>query len=117
MPLILDNLVVILWRILWRWSLEFRCRNWHWIGGVISSVKVDGGMYPFVEIRYGYTILDARHKGSYRHEFWYPTSAKDFAGGFRGGDSIRLRYSPRDPSKSYVLMDDQVSFLTNLSGG
>jgi hypothetical protein len=115
MPLILDNLVVILWRILWRWSLEFRCRDWSSIDGVISSVKVDGGMYPFVEIKYGYGMLDARYKGSYRHEFWYSNSAKEFAGRFRGGDPIRTRYSPRNPSKSYVLMNDQVSFLTNLS--
>lgn len=115
MPLIFDNLVVFLWRTLWRWLLEFRCRDWSLVDGVISSVNVDCGMYPFVEIRYSYRVRDARHNGSCLHGFWYSNSARDFAGGFRGGDSIRTRYSPRSPSKSYLLMNDQVSFLMNLA--
>jgi hypothetical protein len=115
MPLIADNIVVFLWRTFMRWFLEFRCRNWAQIDGVVSSVQIDQGMYPFVKIRYKYRVRDSRHAGSYLNGFWYSGSARDFGNGFRGGDRIRIRYSLQDPAKSYILMNDQTVYLMDLA--
>jgi hypothetical protein len=107
MGLIGDNIVVFLWRTIWRWFLEFRCRDWALISGVVSAVQINEGMYPFVEIRYNYKVRDTRCKGTCLHGFWYSDSARRFGKEFRGGGKILIRYSQENSQKSYLLIEDQ----------
>lgn len=107
MPLILDNIIVFLFRTFRQAFLAFRCRNWNIVDAVIRTTKAGNGMYPYVEITYVYKLTGVRYSGTCVYGFWYRSSAKEFAGIFAGGKSIKVRYSAEIPARSYFLEADQ----------
>ena len=108
MPLILDNIIVFLWRRLLHGYRASQCQKWPVVCGKIDNVDCpEHEMYPYIEIHYVYRIGDADFDSRCPRGFWYSESALDLARRYRRLKSVTVRYSPEDPPKSYILDEDQ----------
>jgi hypothetical protein len=57
MPLILDNIIVFLWRTVAHWIRVMRSRNWSVVMGKIDNIDCpDREMYPYTELHYCYKV-------------------------------------------------------------
>jgi len=55
MPLILDNIIVFLWRTFAQVIRKSRCHKWPLVSGTIDNVACpEHEMYPYVEVHYCY---------------------------------------------------------------
>jgi len=108
MPLILDNILVFLWRTIVHGIREFRCMKWPLTVGTIDNVACpDHEMYPYAEIHYCYKIGKEEYDARWVRGFWYSDSARELARRYRRLRSVRVRYMPGSPTKSYILDNDQ----------
>ena len=108
--LILDNIVVFLYRII-RISIgAYRSSTWPTTTGTVDdSCAPEHEMYPFAKVSYSYVVDGEDHSGSYTKGFWYTDSAKLFAARLQAGRKIVVRYRPDDPARAYFCEEDQVS--------
>jgi hypothetical protein len=108
MPLILDNIIVLLWRTIGHLFRESRCRKWPILDGILDNIDCpEHESYPYAEIHYCYTVRGVEYDQRCLRGYWLTESAEDLARFYRNLDSIRVRYCPEDPSKAYILDDDQ----------
>jgi len=108
MPLILDNIIVFLWRSSAHIFRISRCRRWPLVSGTIDNDDCpDHEMHPHAGVHYCYKVNDAEFDSRWLRGFWYDDSARDFARRYRRLKSVRIRYCPETPAMSYILDKDQ----------
>jgi hypothetical protein len=108
LPLIADNIVVYLVRVLIRVFLRARSRSWVKTESTINrTVASERTMYPYAEICYAYKVAFERYSGKYKRGFWYRDSAQNFAQKFVPSEHLTVRVHPTNPQKSYVFEEDQ----------
>ena len=108
MPFILDNIVVFFWRLFAHWFRMSGAQVWPSVEGKIDSIDCpEREMYPYAEIRYCYKIDGADFDSRCLRGFWYDDSAREFARRYRRLKSVKVRYSPANLAKSYILDEDQ----------
>ena len=106
--LILDNIVVFLYRIVRTGISAHRSRAWPTSTGTVEeSSSPENESYPFAEVSYRYAAEGTSHSGSYIKGFWYNSSAKLFAARFPPGRQIVIRYRPDYPAESFLREADQ----------
>jgi hypothetical protein len=107
MPLILDNILVFLFRAIVLIYLDIRSRDWPVIEGVITRTDADiHTMYPLTRIFYSYTLEGIEYFGTYKHGFWFSYSAQRFASFYPLSKMVRVRYNPAQHHISF-LEDNQ----------
>lgn len=108
MSLILDNIVIFLWRQFAHWFREARCRNWPLVSGKIDNVDCPKReMYPYAEIHYVYRIGASEFDSRSLRGFWESESALNLAKRYRRLKRVAVRYSADNTARSYVLDKDQ----------
>jgi hypothetical protein len=108
--LILDNIIVFLWRTIAHWRRSFRCESWPSVVGTVDNIDCpEHEMYPFTEIHYCYKVGDEDYDARCLRGFWEDKSAQFLANRYAKVKSVKVRYSPTDHAKSYILDKDQES--------
>jgi Protein of unknown function (DUF3592) len=108
MPLILDNILVFLWRLFAHFFRTSRSQVWPSVAGKIENIDCpEREMYPYAEIHYSYKVADAEFDARCLRGFWYDSSARDFTNRYAGLNSLKVRYAPENPTQSYILDEDQ----------
>jgi len=108
--LILDNIVVFLYRTIATIIGEYRSRAWLVTTGIVEESRApEGEHYPYAELAYSYTAEGESHSGTYTKGFWFETSAKAFANRFPLSSGLVIRYRPGLPSESFLRERDQDS--------
>jgi len=106
MPLIMDNIVVFLFRVISLFLAERRSRNRPTTTGTVKDARSCEGPYPLVEITYVYRAEGNRYSGIYKKGFWYRGSAARFAERISSRDSqIPMRYRKDQQDRSFLLLD------------
>ena len=109
MPLILDNILVFLYRAIALFVLGERSRNWTVTEGVVEQSRApEREMYPYAEIEYTYVVEGEAQFGRYTCGFWLVDSAKYFASLCPSGRKLVVRYDSKRPSKSFLCEGDQL---------
>jgi hypothetical protein len=111
--LILDNIIVFLYRII-RISIgAYRSSTWPTTTGKVDdSCAPEHEMYPFAEVFYSYIVDGENHSGTYTKGFWYTDSAKHFAADFPPGRSVIIRYRPDHPSEPFMQEESSIALRT-----
>ena len=108
--LILDNIVVFLYRIIRNSVGVYRSREWLTTPGIVEESRAFADdPYPSAEVYYSYATEGATHSGTYVKGFWYGNSARSFARNFPSGRKIVVRYCPDLPARSFMREDEQRS--------
>ena len=109
MPLlILDNIIVFLWRLFGHRFRASRCQKWPCVSGKIENVDCpEHEMYPYAEIHYCYQVDGAEFDSRCLRGFWHDDSARGLARRYERLKSAKIRYSPENSATSYILDDDQ----------
>ena len=108
--LILDNIVVFLYRTIATIIGEYRSRAWRVTTGIVEGTCApENEHYPYAELAYSYTAEDESHSGTYTKGFWFQASAKAFVDRFPLASDIVVRYRPSLPSESFFRERDQDS--------
>jgi hypothetical protein len=107
--LILDNVIVFLYRIIRTGIGTYRSRKWTKTTGIVQDSHSPKYPYPFANFYYSYNVDGADHSGEYIKGFWFDTTAKLFADRFPPGRQIVIRYRPDNPAQSFLREDDQLT--------
>jgi hypothetical protein len=108
--LILDNIVVFLYRTIATLIGEYRSRAWHVTTGIVEGMCApENEPYPYAELAYSYTAEGESHSGTYTKGFWFQASAKAFARRFPLSSDLVVRYRPGLPSESFLREREQDS--------
>lgn len=102
MPLILDNILVFLFRTFFRLFWQWYSSDWPVTVAVIHQSIPDTSMYPSVRATYTYAVNGIGFSGQYKRGYWLSESAKDFARHFAKGKRVAIRYNPRKPGQSFL---------------
>src|SRR4051795_13681460 len=104
MPLILDNILIFLWRLLAHWFRGARSGNWPVASGKVDNVDCPKNeMYPYAEIHYMYRVGTAEFDSRCLRGFWDSEPALELAKRYRRLKSLTVRYSEKNPARSYIL--------------
>ncbi|MGI4827094.1 MAG: hypothetical protein ACRYFU_02740 [Janthinobacterium lividum] len=108
--LILDNIVVFLYRLIAILVGEYRSRDWPRAKGILTDARTDGSYgYPLAEVTYSYTVDGTSYSGLYKKGFWYRDSAVRFAQGLASQTELVVRYRLGSPVDSFLRKSDQRS--------
>ena len=108
LPLIADNIVVFLFRVIIRAFFRAQSHSWAKTEGIIKrALAPERTMYPSLEICYAYKVKFERYSGNYKRGFWYRESARNLAQKFVPSEHLTVRVHPTNPEKSYVFEEDQ----------
>jgi hypothetical protein len=106
--LILDNIIVFLYRTIRTSFGAYRSRSWPTATGEVEySYSPEKEGYPFAKIDYLYDAGGQTRSGTYIKGFYYEGSAKSFAASFPSGRKVIIRFRPDDPARSFLREDDQ----------
>jgi hypothetical protein len=105
--LILDNILVFLFRVILRLARELRAAKWVTTEAVVSQALADTGMYPSTAVKYSYIVAGTKYHGEFSRGFWHADSAEGFAEWFQESRTIVIRYDPANHERSYFLETDQ----------
>ena len=111
LALILDNIIVLLCRLLYKSIRERQSRAWSMVTGTIVEKSIERGAYPQAILQYSYAVAGHRFFGSYRKPFWSSDSAYEFIRRVNQPCDVLVRYSPEDSSRSSVRDADQHMLL------
>lgn len=101
--LVLDIIVVFLFRITRRVFRELQSRNWPSLMGAIKTSEApSSAMYSYAEIIYSYTVTGETYTGTYVRGFWDGSTAERFARKFGPKQKILVSYDPLHPMKSFL---------------
>jgi len=104
--LILDNIVVFLFRSIVRLIKEHRSNAWAVAEGrVVKAYAPGSSQYPTVEVAYTYTVEGKLYTGLSTRAFWLVSSAEEYARQFEPGNRLVVRYKPGDPMASVVPLN------------
>ena len=95
------------YRICFKLAKGYRTRAWPTIEGTIEDKYAEQGSYPYASFNYTYLIEDKKHVSTYTKPFWARKDASDFVDSVLLPCTVAIRYSPLDPSKSFVREQDQ----------
>jgi hypothetical protein len=108
--LILDNIVVFLYRLIAILIGEYRSRDWPRAKGILTEARTDGSYgYPLPEMTYSYTVDGTSYSGLYKKGFWYRDSAVRFAQRLAPQTELVVRYRLGSPVDSFLRKSDQRS--------
>jgi hypothetical protein len=108
--LILDNIVVFLFRVFTTLIGEYRSRDWPQAKGILTNSHSDDSYgYPLAEVTYSYTVDGECYSGLYKKGFWYRDSAVRFAKRVAPQTVLVVRYRLGAPSVSFLRKEDQVA--------
>jgi hypothetical protein len=108
--LILDNIVVFIYRLIATMIGEYRSRNWPRTKGILTEARTNGSYgYPLTEVRYSYTVDGSSYSGLYKKGFWYRDSAVRFAERLAPQTELVVRYRIGTPRDSFLRKSDQRS--------
>src|SRR5258708_33272269 len=111
--LILDNIVVFLYRTISTIIGEYRSRAWHVTTGIVEGTCAsENEHYPYAELAYSYTAEGESRSGTYTKGFWFQASANAFASRFPLSSDLVVRYRPGRPSYSFLCECDQCDRIT-----
>jgi hypothetical protein len=105
--LLLDNIIVYLFRTVRRLIGERRSRMWPVAEGRVLSGSLDLGPYPRADVIYTYALEGEEHIGTHTRGFYFKDSAKDYADRFAPSTDLNVRYNPQAPAVSIVRRQDQ----------
>jgi len=107
--LILDNIIVFLYRIIRTGISAYRSRAWPTTTGIVEESRAFADdPYPSTEVYYSYPAGGTPHSGTYIKGFCFGSSAKSFATSFPSKREIVVRYRPDLPIRSFMREDDQL---------
>ena len=105
--LVLDNIIVYLFRTVRRLIRENRSVSWPVTQGkVLRAYSADSASYPQAEVIYTYRVGGKLYTGMHTMAFWCTGSAADYAGRFVQGQDLPVRYRPDQPAMSVVRKDE-----------
>ena len=104
----LDDVIVFLLRTLLRLVRERNSAEWPTVEGIIQTSARSKSAYPAAEITYLYSVNNERYFGVHRRTFFFRDTAADYAKRFITEWKLTVRYSPKDPQRSFVSERDQV---------
>jgi hypothetical protein len=101
--LILDNILVFLYRTILRKIWEIRSNTWPPTLGVVDAAHApEREMYPYAEVSYSYSVSDKNYWGTYTRGCWFDGTAERFAKRFMPPKKITVRYRPDNPAESFI---------------
>jgi hypothetical protein len=106
--LILDNIVVFLYRVIVRAADQYRSRNWATTVGVVENAYSEGGSYPFAEVVYTYSVNNQNYSGRYTKGYWLEASARQYINHFPEAGKLVIRYQTEKPGTSSVRETEQL---------
>ena len=104
--LILDKLIVFLYRLIATLIGEYLSRDWPRTKGILTEAHISDG-YPLAEVTYSYIVNGSSYSGVYRKGFWYTDSAVRFADRLTAQTELVVRYRLGSPTESFLRKDDQ----------
>jgi hypothetical protein len=105
----LDEIIVFLWRTLFRLIRDHNTGTWPTVEGEIHTSGRSSSSYPTARIAYVYSVNDERHFGIHERAFLFRNSAEEYAKRFIPKWKVTIRYSAVDPDKSFVSAHDQLA--------
>jgi len=101
--LILDNILVFLYRTILRIVWEGRSNTWPTTVGVVEAAQAsEHEMYPYAEVIYSYSVDNESYSGSYIRGCWFDNTAERFAKRFMPPKRVIIRYRPDNPAESFI---------------
>lgn len=111
--LILDNIIVYLFRHIRRLLEERRSSTWPTAEGTVEkSSWPTQTSYPLAEVLYKYTVDGNCYSGIHKRAFWFESAAKNYAEEFPPAINLVVRYKPGEPIRSVVHYWDQFASIT-----
>jgi hypothetical protein len=111
--LILDNIIVFLYRLIATSVGHYRSRAWPTTIALVEDARSpEHESYPFAEVTHSFVAEGESRTGVYTKSFWYSGSAKRFAGRFPPGREVIVRYRAGLPNQSFLREDDQKVAIT-----
>src|SRR5579863_3972771 len=108
MPLILDNILVFLFRTILRIVREIRSERWNRTEGTVDGVFApEHEMYPYASLTYAYSVQDEGYSGRFERGYWDDYDAAQFAARYPVGARMVIRYRPGQPDQSFFSESDQ----------
>ena len=106
--LILDNILVFLFRTIVRLISEHRAERWPATrASVVQSNSPKINLYPSAEVVYTYFVQGKRYSGVHSRAFYLHDSARDYAAEFVPVKSLVVRYRPELPQESVLRFGDR----------
>jgi hypothetical protein len=108
--LILDNILVFLFRAIRLFYLDSQSRKWKVTEGTVEdSHAPELEIYPYASVNYSYKVEGETMVGRYERGFWYNSSAQDFASFYPASKTILVRYNPVNPGESFAPLESGYS--------
>jgi hypothetical protein len=107
--LILDNILVYLFRTVVRLILEYRSERWPITTATLEESACSDSFYPEAELGYTYVAESSEYWGTSKRAFWWKSSAKRYADQFTPKCNLVVRYNPLRPAKTVMRERDQQS--------
>ena len=106
--LILDNIIVFLYRAIANLLGKYRSRRWPSTKGSLTAANAnESAGYPLAEVAYSYLVDGKTYCGVYKKGFWYRNSATYFAKRLIPRTDVVVRYRPDCPKESFLISSDQ----------
>ena len=100
--LILDNILVFLYRTILRIVWEGRNNTWPTTVGVVEAAQApEHEMYPYAEVIYSYSVDNESYSGSYKR-LLVRQYGQRFAKRFMPPKRVIIRYRPDNPAESFI---------------
>ncbi len=108
--LILDNVIVFLYRLIVPLIKEYRSRAWPQTKGILTEAHAHPSYaYPLAEVTYSYTVGASSYSGLYKRGFWSRDSAVRFVERLAPQTDLTVRYRPDAPQQSFLSRKDQTA--------